>query len=268
MFSPFGFMGTQAGGDADATAYINAVITAGGSLSAGEQTSIDTFYVNLKSLGIYSKLHVMYPVLGGVSNSNKINALNPGTYDLTFAGTWTHNVTGSATTKSDFNYADTGFNPSTQALPSSDFSVGAMIVGGDSQGYTGIGTSAANYIILGEYGVTEAFYGVGVVNGPGGGGFQGAGAFMAVSRNSTAQYTFRVAFAGGSGVLSTNAYNVAYAFPYNATWYFSGINGLGGYNVGGRILFGYLSSGLSNTELQDLADAVNTLNTTFSRNIW
>ena len=62
MFTPFAFIqtipaGGGGGGDADATAYINAVLAAGGELSAGQQTAINTFFVDLKSDGIYSKLY-------------------------------------------------------------------------------------------------------------------------------------------------------------------------------------------------------------------
>jgi hypothetical protein len=72
MFSPFGFMGTQAGGggDADATAYINAVVTAGGTLSAGDETAIQTLYTDLKTAGVYSKLTRMYPLTGGIQASH------------------------------------------------------------------------------------------------------------------------------------------------------------------------------------------------------
>ncbi|WP_445780288.1 hypothetical protein [Shewanella sp.] len=79
MFSPFGFMGTQAGGggDADATAYINEVISQGGSLSSGEQTAIQTLYTDLKSNSLYSEMVFMYPLMGGTPDSHKVEGLAP-----------------------------------------------------------------------------------------------------------------------------------------------------------------------------------------------
>ena len=114
-------------GDPDANAYISAVTTAGGSLSGAEETAIQDFYVGLKADGIYSKLYTMYPFIGGVANSNKINALNPGTNDLTFTGTWTHSVSGSFGIRNVSTYADTGFNPSVSADLTSNYSLGVMV---------------------------------------------------------------------------------------------------------------------------------------------
>lgn len=80
MFSPFGFMKTQAGGgggDADATAYINKVISQGGSLSAGDETAIQTLYTDLKSNSLYSEMIFMYPLMGGTPDSHKVEGLAP-----------------------------------------------------------------------------------------------------------------------------------------------------------------------------------------------
>jgi len=63
--------GGGGGGDDDATAYINAIISGGGTLSTPQQTAINTFFVDLKADGIYNKLYFMHPFLGGVANSNK-----------------------------------------------------------------------------------------------------------------------------------------------------------------------------------------------------
>ena len=99
MFAPFIWGATNnalaESGDADANTYIAAVTAAGGTLSGAEETAIQDFYVGLKADGIYSKMYAMYPFLGGVADSNKINATNPGTNDLTFTGTWTHSISGS-----------------------------------------------------------------------------------------------------------------------------------------------------------------------------
>lgn len=116
MFSPFSFMGTQAGGggDVDADAYILAVTTAGGTLSAGDETAIQTFFVGLKTASIYSKIACMYPFMGGVASSNAIDAINPGgAFDLTFNGGWTH-AAGGANSNGTNAYANTQFNPTTE----------------------------------------------------------------------------------------------------------------------------------------------------------
>ena len=269
MFIPFGFMNTQAGGgggDADANAYISAITTAGGSLSGTEETAINTFFTTLKSDGIYSKLHIMYPFLGGVAASNAINAQNPGTNNLTFNGTWTHSATGSYCAKSNSNYADTGFNPSTSASPTSNFSAGAMIVSGSQSGYMGVGTSASNYTLIGTFNSTEFYYPTLVQ--PGGTGFRNAGAFLAVNRNEESTFKSNRAFAGGDGTLSISSHSTTLTTPYDGNWYWNGINGLAGFNHEGIMYFGYLSEGLTDDEIQNLVNALKSLNTTFGRNIF
>jgi hypothetical protein len=64
-------------GDADATAYINEVISQGGSLSAGDETAIQTLYTDLKSNSLYSEMVFMYPLMGGTPDSHKVEGLAP-----------------------------------------------------------------------------------------------------------------------------------------------------------------------------------------------
>ena len=54
----------------------------------------NTLFTELKSAGLYSKTIAMYPYIGGVQNSNAIEAKNPGTYNITFNGGWTFNTSG------------------------------------------------------------------------------------------------------------------------------------------------------------------------------
>jgi hypothetical protein len=251
-----------------ATTYINAVLANGGSLSGAEQTAIRTFYNSLDTAGVYSKMHVMYPILGGVANSNKINAINPGTNDLTFTGTWAHSSTGSSCAASDSNFADTGFNPSSSASPSTNFSVGAMAQNA-SNGYMGLGQNDTNYIILGNFGATEVFYPT-LAQISGINGFSGGGCFLISNRTASTAWKGGVIASGsvtGDFVYSA-AQSSTYSIPYNGNFYFNKVNGLSGFPGGGLLKFGYLATSMNDTELQNLADAVNTLNTAFNRNLW
>ena len=92
MFSPFGFMGTQAGGglDPDATAYIDKVIAQGGSLSAGDETAIQTLYTDLKSNSLYGEMVYMYPFMGGTPDSHKVEGLAPN--DANTLLTWVDSI--------------------------------------------------------------------------------------------------------------------------------------------------------------------------------
>jgi hypothetical protein len=268
MFTPFAFVKSAAVAQlTPADTYIAAVLANGGSLSGAEQTAIQTFYNDLDTAGVYSKMHVMYPMLGGVANSNKINFINPGTNDLTFTGTWTHSVNGSSCTANVANFADTGFNPSASASPSTDFSVGAMAQNGSSTGYYGLGSSTANYIILGAFGFSEAYY-PGLIQFAGS-GFSGGGSLMVSNRTASAAWKAGIIVSGsGTGNFAySTAQSTTYPTPYNGNWYFGSINGAS-FPAGGLLKFGYLATSMNDTQLQDLADAVNTLNTAFNRNLW
>jgi len=98
--------------DADALAYFtaNTAIT-----STADKNAINTFYLGLKSDGIYTKIKAMYLPLWSSASSNKWNLVNPvdsnAAYRLTFATGWTHTSTGM--TPNGATYADTSLIPST-----------------------------------------------------------------------------------------------------------------------------------------------------------
>lgn len=93
-------------------------ITTAGITDATQKSAINQLVKDLKTYSIWSKFKAIYPFVGGSASTHAVNLKNPGTYDLTFYGGWTHNsngVTGNGTT----GYADTGINENT-VLNSSD----------------------------------------------------------------------------------------------------------------------------------------------------
>ena len=270
MFSPFGFMGTQAGGglDPDATAYINAVITAGGSFSGVEETAIDTFYVNLKSDGIYSKLIQMYTFMGGTSSSNAINLINPGTADLTFNGTWTHNTTGSFAAQNNANYADTGWNTLTNAaITTASLAWGYQNNNNQTSatiyGYMGSGTGTSDYAILGVDGITalDNFNPTNTkitISGVGGSGGKN---FNAMARlNTSSVYYLGYSPTATNSVTVSTSYGVS---PYNGNLHINRINGAN-FPAGGRYTFSFIGNGLSSIDLDNLYTKLDTMNASFS----
>lgn len=278
MFAPFiwGYANNALAesGDADANAYISAVKTAGGSLSGAEETAIQDFYVGLKDDGIYSKLYTLYPFLGGVADSNKINALNPGTNDLTFNGTWTHSVSGSFAARNAANHADTGFNPSVSADLTSNYSLGVMnserVFSG--AGYSGAGDGSTNYAIVGfsSNNADNWYPNNRVVNT---GGSTLFGSFALISRTGASSW-----YSAGlsSGSLASAGFvkqtqTTTYSTPFDANVYINAINrgGAGaGFADGGRFTFAHMGQGLSTTEGDALLVRVNDLQTVFGYNIF
>lgn len=98
--------------DASTTTYLNAVLAAGGSFTSGEADAIDTWIKGLKDAGIWDDLGYLYLHFGGVEASHAINVFNPGTFNLTFTGSWTFNAAGSKNSTGE--YANTGYSIATQ----------------------------------------------------------------------------------------------------------------------------------------------------------
>jgi len=270
--------------DPDATTYINAVIAAGGILTTPQQTAINTFYVGLKADGIYNKFYYLHLFFGGTAGSNGLNSVNLGTYDLSFQGTWSHYTSGSTTTQSNSNYANSGFlislaSPSTTQT---DFSFGFMLsnvnIPLSPYQYMGIGTSGSNYMIIGtDYsqgptpgGLESAWSTSQRVAGIGGAGKSGV--FNALSRSGATSYYQSALFNGASisgGLFGPTIYNTT--FTPSATAYdlsLFRITGLNQFTMGGNALLNYASTNLTPTELNSFAQRANTLQVAFGRNIF
>ena len=101
--------------DADALAYFNAntAIT-----STADKNAINTFYLGLKSDGIYTKIQAMYLPLWSSASANKWNLKNPldtnAAYRLSFTTGWTHTSSG-ITPNGTSTFAETFFNPRNNA---------------------------------------------------------------------------------------------------------------------------------------------------------
>jgi hypothetical protein len=107
--------GGGAPNDPDAQAYIDALDSAGYTVSGAEETAINTFVLALKADGIWTKSHAIYPFIGGTAATHKFNLKDPRDLDaafrLTFFGGWTHSATGSLPNGVNA-YANTHYNPS------------------------------------------------------------------------------------------------------------------------------------------------------------
>lgn len=98
--------------DADAQAYFNANTTI---TSTADKNAINTFYLGLKSDGIYTKLKAMYLPIWGSAASCKWNLINPldtnAAYRLTFSTGWTFSSGGAL--PNGAAYIETYLMPST-----------------------------------------------------------------------------------------------------------------------------------------------------------
>lgn len=100
----------QPSGDADAQAFI----TAAGITDSTQKSAIETLVTDLKGYGIWTKMKAIYPFVGGTATTHKYNLKDPqdtdGAFRLVFNGGWTHSSTG-ATPNGTNGYADSKFIP-------------------------------------------------------------------------------------------------------------------------------------------------------------
>ena len=109
--------------DADAVAFFNRVTTAGGSLSATEQTAINTLVIQMKADGIWTKMKAIYPMVGASAAACSQN-LKSSSFTGTFTATgWTFASTG-VTPNGTSAYMDTGFNNQSNWTSTSNGSMG------------------------------------------------------------------------------------------------------------------------------------------------
>lgn len=98
--------------DADAAAYLAAVLSAGGTgITATVSGATNTLFTSLKSAGLYSDISAMWLQLGGVAASCRLESKGQTAYNLQFFGGMVHSYSGSTGNNSNA-YADPSFTQS------------------------------------------------------------------------------------------------------------------------------------------------------------
>jgi hypothetical protein len=133
--------------DPDAQAFLSAA----GITNATITTAIDTLVIQLKAIGVWTKLKAVYPFVGGTATTHKFNLKNPAdtnaAFRLSFLGGWTHSANGALPNGTNA-YAQNFLIPSTDLT--SDNGLG---------GYVGTNNSplSANPVIWGQFqGVSQS----------------------------------------------------------------------------------------------------------------
>tara|TARA_R110002167_G_scaffold364968_1_gene588364 strand:+ start:20299 stop:21237 length:939 start_codon:yes stop_codon:yes gene_type:complete len=114
--------------DADAQAFIDAV----GTLTESQEIAVDNLVKGLKANGLWSKLDVVYPIIGGTAAAHKWNLKDPRDSDDAFrlvfsssgSGSWIHDANGMenvSTATTDAAIAVTYYHLSDLGAETSDF---------------------------------------------------------------------------------------------------------------------------------------------------
>jgi hypothetical protein len=244
--------------DADAVAFFGRVTTAGGSLSATEKAAVNTLVVDMKAAGIWSAMKAIYPMVGASAEACKQN-LKSSSFTGTFTSGWTFASTG-VTPNGTSAFFNTGFNPngiltstnchfsfyqSNATLTTPDKLHGIVSTTQFYQDFWGntVGTSAIGTTSSGSNLITS-----------------NNSMFILTAPSSTAKIfraTTQIATFTSTG-----------AMP-NINFYFGAANesGTANYFTNAGISFASLGDGLTDTNATDFYNAVQTMNTTLSRQV-
>jgi len=249
---------TGGGGvDADAQAFV----TNAGIVDQVEANAINNLVIGLKADGLWTKMDVIYPMVGSTATSNSYNLKNTATNQLTFSGGWTHSSTGAKPNGTNA-YANTGYNPSVTASLNSHHlsyysrtnSNGTEVeIGtypGGSYDLLELRTSGTTYFLINQNGTTSSFS-----------DSNSQGFYIG---NRTASNVIN-GWKNGSKVVNSS---VASNILPNGTLF------LGALNQGGALYystkecaFASIGDGLTDTDASNLNTRVTTFQTALNRNV-
>ena len=253
-----GAIGSQNIFDADALAFFDRVTVAGGTLSGVEQNAVNSLVLDIKALNIWTKIKALYPLVGASAAACSQN-LKSASFAGTFYGGWSFASTGAAPngttgyfdTLLDANttmtFADQSYSLYKNGL-SSTYEFGSV-----DSGYNGVAlglTSAAPYGVINEF-ILNSFT-ANTANG-----------FYTLNRvDSSEKKLFRNGALFETKTSLATSYNVG-------NIYMGGRERLGICdNFGtGSFRFFSIGDGLTDSQAINLYTAVQTFQTSLSRNV-
>lgn len=247
-------VGTSAGLDGDAQAFLNAT----GITDATISSAINTLVTNLKSYNIWTKMKAIYPFVGGTATTHKYNLKDPRDLDaafrILFSGGWVHNSSGALSNGSNTTAL-------TYVLGNTDISTGNAGMGIYSVTET-INASAfgvgASFHIHVRFTNNVTYWRISDSSGFAANVGTSRGLFHGYSNAGNSSTAF---FNGSLQNTFTGASSIAASYVYLS-------GGMPGYAIDNRQLaFAFVSQGLSNTEASNLYTAIQAFQTTLGRQV-
>ena len=250
--------------DADAQAFFNRVTTAGGTLSATEQTAVNTLVVSMKAAGIWTLMKAMYPMVGASAAACAQN-LKSSSFTGTFNGGWTYASAG-VTSNGTNAYMETNFNNQTNWTSTSNGSRGFVSATNNLSGFADMGscgsvTNGANGSMI--YATSTFWSSInGTVVTPGDANASTIGFFVATRTISTEHRRYK----RGSSIVNRTIVD-AIAPNYNLTIVLGA--GRDGSSVNGfsskQYNFCFIGDGLTEAQVDSYWTILQTFNTSLSR---
>ena len=247
------------------------VIAAGGAITATQESACLTLVTNLVNNNLWSKMKIIYPFVGGTSNSCKINLVDAN-YTATFSSGWTFTALGGTPNGANTFMLANGFNSSVQLTPyntswsyysrtnntSNGFELGVQngFVNTDRIGMS-IRFSGNNQSNMNDYNA-----GSGLIQNT---ATTSTGLYFQSRISTTSQQFFRNLTQLGA----TNTNTMTTPLP-NATFTFATLSfndGINYLSTNRQCAFAHAGTGLTSAEAATFYSNVQTFQTTLSRNV-
>jgi len=251
--------------DADAQLFLNAAVIT----DSTQANAINDLVVGLKADGLWTKMQVIYPFVGGTASTHKFNLKSPfdlnSSFRLDFFGGWTHSSTGAKPNGTN-GYASSYFLSSSQQNVNSN-GIGMYITEFTVAGADPVQMGDFRSVTQGSLIRTTATSADARLNGSSintiisGGG----GSFDAQRTSSTVTTVYKNGSSVGTG-------NSGGTLPTSADGIYLGtLNLVGGPYAAGytnsEFRFAYFSEGLNSTEIANLRTRVQAYQTSLSRQL-
>ena len=269
-------------GTTEALIYLERVVQSGGTVDATASAATITLFTSIVSNGLWDKIDAFYPTLGGVAASHSINARenNSTIFDLVFNGGWTHSSAGMQPNGTN-GYADTGFSPFGQIGNNNTSSLGVYV---NLQGTVGdriydMGSNSSDTFLTEQFNITAKR-----TSGTGNNTLFDCGDYdpdtfgrtSTTSETSASGMTIGSARASNDRILYRNGSSIATQTGTRSMTYANRNLALGAQNTAGAIAyyssnqyaFAFMGSGLTNTEIVNLSNIINTYQTSLGRNTY
>lgn len=255
--------------DADAQAFI----TAASITNPTQQSAINTLVTDLKGYGVWSKMKALYPFVGGTASQHKFNLKDPRDLDaafrLVFNGGGTHSSTGYLPNGTN-GYADTKLVPSTDFTTYNHHISLYSRTNNQRDSWNGAymnSGQAERFILRSTDAPSGAFYywsygwaasSIFTAN------TDSRGLFLVTNRSASDREAYR-----NGTTLATNTFNMSAYIPVSISLFIgsNNVNGSPSTYDNKEIAFGSLGDGLTDTEAANFYTAVQTFQTTLSRNV-
>jgi hypothetical protein len=246
--------------DVDAQAFFDRVTTAGGTLSETEKTATNQLVLDMKTAGIWSSMKAVYPMVGASAAACAQN-LRSASFTGSFSSGWTFSSLGVSTAKGSSSFMNTGILPSAVLSQVSHLSYYSNLNVPLTDSNVLMGANDLNACWFGLYYSSNNYYGAiasGYMTSPIAG--LPVTSFWLVNKLNSTILQLRQ----NSSIINSIAVTPT---PYSGTQniYLNSYDGSPSFTPATRCAFASIGDGLTNTQSTDLYNAVQTFNTTLSR---